>query len=149
MKQFINELISRLEEYKSKAYVSGMSNNSYEYGFYRAMGKAIDDVNELAEEYSQHANFATSGWIPVSERLPEEGTTVLVQDFEDYYEVCNCETKLGVKGFSNGDWWASAGNYLAWMPLPEPFSPSLVQDSPSLAQDWKDSMLNKFDGREV
>ena len=27
----------------------------------------------------------------------------------------------GVKGFSDGDWWSSANNYVAWQPLPEPF----------------------------
>ena len=62
-----------------------------------------------------------NGWIPCSERLPEDGTTVLIQDFEEYYEVSICETRNGVKGFSSGDWWTSANNYIAWQPLPKPF----------------------------
>jgi hypothetical protein len=108
MKEFIEKLIGRLER------------NAFPltYNFrtekYLKFDKAKEIVKDLAEEYK-------GGWIPVSERLPDEWQTVLVQDFEDYYEVCNCETKQGVKGFSSGDWWASANNYIAWMPLPAPY----------------------------
>ena len=80
----------------------------------RAIYKSTEIVKEVAEEYN-------GGWIPCSERLPEDGTTVLVQDFEEYYEVSICETRNGVKGFSSGDWWTSANNYIAWQPLPEPY----------------------------
>lgn len=122
MKEFIEKLIGRLEELKA----SGNPYDSYwDEAMYRATelvnstsNKTIDGVieivNQLAEEYK-------GGWTPVSERLPDEGQAVLVQGFEDYYEACNCETKLGVKGFSSGDWWASANNYIAWMPLPAPY----------------------------
>lgn len=122
MKEFIEKLKSKLEELKA----SGNPYDSYwDEAMYRATelvnstsNKTIDGVieivNQLAEEYN-------GGWIPCNERLPEAGQTVLVQDFEDYYEVCNCETKQGVKGFSSGDWWASANNYIAWQPLPAPY----------------------------
>ena len=79
-------------------------------------GKTKEIVQEVAEEYKD-------GWISCSDRLPEDGTTILVQDFEEYYEVCNCETRNGVKGFSSGDWWSSANNYIAWQPLPQPYQP--------------------------
>ena len=75
--------------------------------------ECFEIINQLAEEYN-------NGWIACSDRLPEDGETVLVQDFEEYYEILNCETKYGVKGFSDG-WWTSANNYLAWQPLPQPF----------------------------
>ena len=82
------------------------------------MDKAISIVNEIAEEYN-------NGWISCSEidKLPKDGTPVLVQDYEDYYEVYYCETKRGMKGFSDGDWWSSPNNYKAWQPLPEPYQP--------------------------
>ena len=75
-------------------------------------------VQEIAEEYN-------NGWISCSEidKLPKDGTPVLVQDYEDYYEVYYCETKRGMKGFSDGDGWSSPNNYKAWQPLPEPYQP--------------------------
>ena len=133
MKEFIDKLIERLEE---KAFI--------DYDEYYTDGGecliSISDVkeivNELAEEYincstdistkssdcSTKVSEIPTGWIPCSERLPEEGATVLVQDFEDYYEVCNVESKDGISGFTSGDWWASANNYLAWKPLPAPYT---------------------------
>lgn len=70
MKQFIKELISRLEE-RSKEYNSGV----------RLHGKpeemltyeAIEIINELAEEYK-------GGWIPCSVGMPK--------DFEYVYATC-------------------------------------------------------------
>ena len=108
MKEFIEKLIGRLEEKANQTWLVLAERNGYE--------RAIEIVNKLAEEYN-------NGWIPCSERLPSEGQTVLVQDFEDYYEVCNCETKNGIKGFSSWEWWSSANNYLAWQPLPAPYQP--------------------------
>ena len=110
MNEFIEKLIGRLKEEKAK----GFYDSDAVIGEKNVWSKAIEIVNQLAEEYN-------NGWIPCSERLPSEGQTVLVQDFEDYYEVCNCETKNGIKGFSSGEWWSSANNYLAWLPLPAPY----------------------------
>lgn len=127
MKEFIEKLIERLEEQQAESENEMHRLRSGDYTLpcsyditdikeiaSESFKESIEIVNELAEEYK-------GGWIPVSERLPDEGQTVLVQDFEDYYEVCTCETKQGVKGFSSGDWWASANNYIAWMPLPAPY----------------------------
>ena len=60
MKEFINKLIERLEEYPHGKY-----EDEYGKGFSNGINVAIKEVNELAEEYN-------NGWIACSERLPDE-----------------------------------------------------------------------------
>lgn len=54
-------------------------------------------------------------WIPVSEKLPDDGRTVLVTDWG--------ETDFGKR--HDGRWWNCDGDVLkdvsAWMALPEPY----------------------------
>ena len=56
MKEFVEKLIGRLEEYKTKAYVTGFTNNPYELGACHGMNSAIEIVNQLAEEYKPQLN---------------------------------------------------------------------------------------------
>ena len=80
MKEFIDKLISRLEEEAKLAeidrerYLHGNA-NQFNYGkavgYGNAISTAISIVNQLAEEYN-------NGWIPVSERLPVYLDNVLV-----------------------------------------------------------------------
>lgn len=58
-------------------------------------------------------------WIPVSERLPEEGKVVLTQaKFKD-------DVKMAVSSRIDYNYWTTWGtrdiNIIAWMPLPEPY----------------------------
>lgn len=89
----------------------------------RALDGAIDIVNQVEAEYN-------NGWIPCSERLPEEGQCVVVQtkDFFDYED----ETPIQIRMFDtqhNGyNWkeigaseWLSNSCIVAWQPLPEPY----------------------------
>ena len=68
MNEFIEKLIGRLEEYKTKYYVTGITNNPYEFGACNAMDSAIKIVNQLAEEYINTSTDTSSGWIPVKNR---------------------------------------------------------------------------------
>lgn len=58
-------------------------------------------------------------WIPVSERLPKVGQTVICQ--------CRADILKLLKLDSGGDWYQDAehaymnGFVIAWMPLPEPY----------------------------
>ena len=80
----------------------------------RAIYKSTEIVQEVAEEYN-------NGWIPCSERLPEENQQVILQDFYGNITIEKMKIADGIEGFIDGDWWSSANNYVAWQPLPEPF----------------------------
>ena len=68
MKEFIEKLIGRLEEkIEEKCIEAADKGNVFSDYSYKvqAFKEAIEIVNQLAEEYK-------GGWIPCSERLPEE-----------------------------------------------------------------------------
>lgn len=57
------------------------------------------------------------GWIPVTERLPEDGFYLCTLDGE----LCgDSEPFTGTCGFEKGVW-DESDMVLAWMPLPEPY----------------------------
>ena len=66
-------------------------------------------------------------WIPVSERLPEEKTDPITNDYYDY--ICTFHLDdfddVRVYKFGNGHWWhygQMMDKYVtAWMPRPEPW----------------------------
>lgn len=125
MKEFIEKLIGRLEEEQGESeYQYRKFLEEKDCGRADAYEIAIEIVNQLAEECGKDTNVATNdGWIPCSEKLPEDGVAVLLQDFEGYYSLGVSETSRKIKGFRDGDWWASANNYLAWQPLPATYQP--------------------------
>lgn len=83
----------------------------------RAIYKSTEIVHEVAEEYN-------GGWIPCGERLPKEHQEVILQDFYGNITIETMKINNGAKGFSDGNWWSSANNYVAWQPLPEPYKDS-------------------------
>ena len=65
MKQFIDKLISRLEELRNRyqtLYCYG--SDSVDYGKVIGLNDAISIINKLAKEYN-------NGWIPCEVRLPD------------------------------------------------------------------------------
>ena len=78
----------------------------------KAIHRAKQIVKEVAEEYN-------GSWIACSERFPEENQEVILQDFYGNITIGKMKITDGIEGFSDGDWWASANNYVAWHPLPE------------------------------
>ena len=58
-----------------------------------------------------------NGWIPVSERLPEDGTYITTLDGE---LVGQEEPFTGMCGIENGKW-DDEDCVIAWKPLPEPY----------------------------
>ena len=58
-------------------------------------------------------------WIPISERLPEAGETVLclISSKECWVTTWN---EIGDRMWSDGESWASETFVTHWMPLPEP-----------------------------
>ena len=139
----IIDLINQLaEEYKEKPilknYVDGQEIEPYgrprvymaiedlnELKAYRDLGTlhqirvVIDRYQELNDSYHQLIKEEhNNGWIPCSERLPEENVNVLIQiNFKD-------DIKIAVSSRIDFNYWTCFGrdvNVIAWQPLPAPY----------------------------
>lgn len=77
---------------------------AYELGL-----KIMDYIENMDDEKE-------NGWIPVSERLPEDGTYITTLDGE---LVGQEEPFTGMCGIENGKW--DEDCVIAWMYLPEPY----------------------------
>ena len=99
---------TRLEQYKAEI----EKKSQYKHGL---PGSALDIVNSLLDALAQDEK--ENGWIPVSERLPEDGTYITTLDGE---LVGQEEPFTGMCGIENGKW-DDEDCVIAWMPLPEPY----------------------------
>ena len=77
----------------------------------------IKDMAKMAEKINRkHMN---DGWIPVEERLPEDGTYLCTLAGE----LCGIEEPFtGMCGIENGIW-DEPDCVIAWRPLPAPYRP--------------------------
>ncbi|MBQ2398051.1 MAG: DUF551 domain-containing protein [Bacteroidales bacterium] len=150
MKEFVEKLIGRLEEKKDSVPVNRLlddiiKDKPKELGQLMAYDNAIEIVNQLAEEYEEkdcskcsrrswyQKGYAdaekNNGWIPVSERLPEESELVLI-----YAESRARGGSIRIVGhLHNGFWFAQTSSdtlgltgigqfdVIAWMELPEKY----------------------------
>ena len=78
---------------------------AYELGL-----KIMDYIENMDDEKE-------NGWIPVSERLPKDGTYITTLDGE---LVGQEEPFTGMCGIEKGKW-DDEDCVIAWMPLPEPY----------------------------
>ena len=68
-----------------------------------------------------------NGWIPCSERLPEERINPITNDFQEYNVTFSDGEIFDTRHykFGNGHWWNFGENMdgyvLAWQPLPEAY----------------------------
>lgn len=103
----MSHIKDRLKQYKDEY---------SKYGKYD--GLYVADVLEMLEQLQDNLeqDEKENGWIPVSERLPEDDTTVLV----------SCKTSKGATfvrtGYCiNGSWYLNCEGVKAWKPLPKPY----------------------------
>ena len=80
----------------------------YQEDYFIDIDEAISIVNQLAEEYN-------NGWIPCSERLPEEEGKYLVT------LKLGCITFADLKDIKHYPHFNA--DVIAWQPLPQPYQP--------------------------
>lgn len=88
------------------------------------------------------------GWIPVDERLPEEGTQVIVttEDGMVYGDIVygyadETDSDPCFHRWDDEYWKCFKPIVIAWHPHPKPYSPDHKAEKP----DWRQNMLRKFD----
>ena len=134
MKKAFENIIEKLEEQKS-----GLTEWAEDEAFKLATDKAIEIIKQEAEKFGTDINVVSNGWIPCSERLPEESGYYLVtyHDWSDgnflpkyddtyvrrlHYQIS--EHFVGWNYPKNVDDRAENDCHkevIAWQPLPEPF----------------------------
>ena len=104
----MSHIKDRLKQYKDEY---------SKYGKYD--GLYVADVLEMLEQLQGdlEQDEKENGWIPVSERLPEDGTYITTLDGE---LVGQEEPFTGMCGIEKGKW-DDEDCVIAWMPLPEPY----------------------------
>ena len=126
MNKEFEKIIEKLEEAKSNVPVNRLlddiiKDKPKELGQLMAHNKAIEIVKQEAEKYN-------NGWIPVSEKLPEEafGCLVTVIDFNPVTQNEFENILPYVVGYDGNGWNDIDGEtipfeVIAWMPQPEPY----------------------------
>lgn len=127
MQEIFEKIKERLEEKSIEHAINAQqfgedgwtTHASKEYIISAAYGNAIEIVNQVAEEVVVAENATTNGgWIPCSERLPEEEyDTVLAVTDKKHYCVAVYTTEHGFRTMDID----CEGNFIAWQPLPEPY----------------------------
>lgn len=100
-----------------------------------AAGMAIE-ISDIIRSHMDEAE--NGGWIPVSERLPEEGEKCVITDkcgyvhdgiIYDYaYNKYNKDENPSFHRWDDEYWQCFRPDVIAWQPLPEPYRPE--EDKP-------------------
>lgn len=86
-------------------------------------GQMVIDYDDTIEIVKQKADKYNNGWIPCSERMPEDEQVVLTCKCKSI-SILRYSTKTNHWYELSGNWWWSANMVTAWQPLPEPYKES-------------------------
>ena len=138
----MQEIFEKIKERLETNIVSGQYGNEYVESVF--LNQAIEIVNQVADEYGKDINVpANDGWIPCSERLPEDGDCrfymCIVENHEDDVPMfCQFEEGYGFGyrqdiydeyslGFLDSEFLTNEElgyeKVIAWQPLPVPYQP--------------------------
>ena len=81
-------------------------------------------VQEVAEEFATDTNVGTNGWIPCSERLPEEYTVLCCDKYGEMIVGHPYFDEVSNTNYSSESDNEMMYNCIAWQPLPEPYKES-------------------------
>lgn len=130
MKEVFENILARLNEIaKIEIHCGRCNGKTLALGYVKGIENAIKIVNEVTEEFATDTNVGTNGWIPCSERLPEEpfGCLVTVIDCEPVTQNEFENILPYFVGYDGHSWNDADGNeipfeVIAWQPLPKPFT---------------------------
>lgn len=116
MKEFIDKLISRLEEKIFVAELYGFGWEGQRVGNLLCLGDVKDISEQLAEEYK-------GGWIPCSVELPKYMERAITCDEKGNIHVFPCDGKYFLDECCKRITENHERYYvpIAWMPLPKPY----------------------------
>ena len=124
MQEVFEKIIKKLGIRAEKSEKKEMDAEHFEYAqMYKgeriAFGDAIEIVKQEAEKYN-------NGWIPCSERLPEDKQTCLVTAriyfTPDHVDEIDNYIGVGIDTYSKQFGWLGT-EPIAWQPLPAPYQP--------------------------
>ena len=124
MQEVLEKIIAKLGIRAEKSEKKEMDAEHFEYAqMYKgeriAFGDAIEIVKQEAEKYN-------NGWIPCSERLPEDKQTCLVTAriyfTPDHVDEIDNYIGVGIDTYSKQFGWLGT-EPIAWQPLPAPYQP--------------------------
>lgn len=126
------ELIDRLKQHATELHNNLIIiNERIENQCVKDMREAAEVIEELSlklhnSQMERSCQFYHGGWIPVSERLPEYDENIFVCDIDGdiYFTHKSHLTNKYYDSFGN-----DIKNVLAWMPLPEPYIESEVNEN--------------------
>lgn len=145
MNEFINKLIERLNA-ELPMYASDWREDMNRIVNQLADEYADNEVLNMAQmnvdyqkaklEELKHIREAVvvGGWIPCSERLPEES--------HDYL-ICDDKGNVYSSTYCNNRWLVNfaTDEVVAWQPLPQPYQTEECQ----VSDQWKQQTMNKFE----
>ena len=116
MKKAFDKILERLE----REIAGKPTPDEYNNG----INRAYQIVQEVAEEFATDTNVGNNGWIPCSERLPEEYTVLCCDKYGEMIVGHPYFDEVSNTNYSSESDNEMMYNCIAWQPLPEPFKES-------------------------